>query len=364
MSSSVDHSFKYKSDDWIVYFKDIGLPDRLIRIYNKHIENCYKLRIPPVFEEKHLSLLLGRDLNVLHSYVFSTKKFYRNFELKKRSGGYRLIKSPYPSLLECQKWINNNILKSVPLQNCVTGYRSGLSILDNARLHCGRDEMLKIDISDFFPSIEFRRIMSVFTELGYSQKVSFILARLCSLDGVLPQGAATSPSISNIICKKMDRQFYETCRRLGLRYTRYSDDITISGREIKKGNIRYFFEIIEKFGFKVNQKKVRILRSNDKKIVTGLDITTGKPRVCREYRRSISKDIYFVWSVGLSAHVARKRIFEPRYLEQLIGRINFWKLVEPDNPQMLKSYERIMSVANRDFVQSVTKAHDNLSEIR
>ena len=349
MSSSVGHSSKYKPEDWIVYFKDIGLQRRLIRVYKTHINNCYQKKIPPIFEEKHLSLLLGIDLNVLHSFVFATNKFYRTFEIKKRSGGSREISSPYPSLLESQKWINQNILKSVPLQNCVTGYRSGMSIIDNARLHCGRDKILKIDISNFFPSIEFRRIMAVFTQLGYSQKISFLLARICSLDGKLPQGGATSPSISNIICQSMDRQFYDTCKRLGLRYTRYSDDITISGKELKKGNIRYFFELIEQYGFQVNQKKVRILDVGDKKIITGLDITSGYPRVSREFRRSLMRDIYFVWSVGLSTHVARKRIFEPRYLEQLVGRINFWRLVEPNNPQMIKSYERIMLVANGKF---------------
>jgi RNA-directed DNA polymerase len=331
-------------EDWVSYFKDIGLPENLIEQYYPHILSSFEKKIPPIFEEQHLALLLGYDLKILNSFIYGTESFYRTFKLKKRTGGTREIRAPYPSLLRSQKWINNNILKKVPLPNCVTGYRAGRSILDNARLHCNRNEMLKLDIKDFFPSIEFRRVMSVFTNLGYSQKVSFALARICCLNEKLPQGAATSPALSNIICEKMDNQFYNTCKNNGLRYTRYSDDIVISGRSLKKGTIRYFFEIVEQYGFTVNEKKVRIIKNGQKKIVTGLDITTGVPRVSRKFRRDLMQDIYFVWSVGLATHIARQRIFEPTYMEQLTGRINFWKMVEPTNQQMLKSEARLKSV--------------------
>jgi hypothetical protein len=139
----------------------------------------------------------------------------------------------------------------------------------------------------------------------------------------------------------MDRHFYKICKLKRLRYTRYADDIAISGKSIPVGIRRLFFAIIESEGFKVNERKVRFLKSGDRKIVTGLDISSGKPRVTRKFRRELKRDVYFVWSAGLSTHVARRKIFAPNYIEHLEGRIQFWASVEPENIQMEKTRERV-----------------------
>lgn len=337
---------KNNQQNWNNYFRDIGLPVDIVRQYDAYIESCYQKNIPPIFEDNHMSLLMGRDIKLLRSYIHGTDEFYRTFKIKKRSGGFREISTPYPSLLECQKWISNNILKSIDMPKYVTGYRKGMSILDNAKIHCGRDYLLKIDIQNFFPSISFSRIINVFKKLGYPANVSFVLAGICCHNRRLPQGGAASPSLSNVICLEMDKKFYEVCKKNGLRYTRYSDDITVSGKRIPRSIIRYFFELIENYGFSVNKEKLRLIPPGHRKIVTGLDITHGYPRVSREFRRELMKDIYFVWSVGLQAHVARERIFEPSYIEQLIGRVGFWRLVEPNNVQMKKASDRLSSVVD------------------
>jgi retron-type reverse transcriptase len=332
---------KNNQTHWQEYFLDIGISSDIVERYMQYVYACYFRGIPPIFEERHLAGLLGRDIQTLHAFINGTEHFYRTFKIKKRSGGSREISAPYPSLLECQSWINKNILSTVQFPNHVIGYVKGRSIIDNAKIHCRRDVLLKIDIEDFFPTIKFRRVMKVFTDFGYPRNVAFAMSKICCLNDQLPQGSAASPAISNIVCKKMDEIFYKSCKSKGLRYTRYSDDITISGKAIEKGNIRYFFEIIEAFGFRVNSKKVRILNAGDRKIVTGLDITNGYPRVSREFRRNLMRDVYFVWSAGLQTHVARQRIFEPSYIDQLVGRANFWRSVEPDNPQMKKVIGRL-----------------------
>ena len=153
-----------------------------------------------------------------------------------------------------------------------------------------------------------------------------------------------SPVLSNIICNDMDNRIVKLCKAYRLRYTRYADDIAISGKEISDGIKRLFFEIIESEGFTVNEKKVRFLENGDRKIVTGLDISHGSPRVTKKFRRDIQRDVYFVWSSGLSSHVARRRIFAPNYIDHLEGRVNFWASIEPSNRQMLRTLERVQKI--------------------
>lgn len=333
-----------KSEKWADYFDDLGISPELSTEYVRFINELDKNGLPPIFEANHISLLFGIDEQILKKMVFGTKSFYRSFNLKKRSGGTRKISAPYPSLLSCQKWISKEILSKIKLKNCVTAYRKKYSIIDNARIHCSRPEILKIDIVDFFGSVSFPRVYKLFMDFGYPQNVSFILSRICTLNNSLPQGAATSPLLSNIICRKMDQMFYEIAKKNGLRYTRYSDDITFSGEQIRDGFLKYCEEILNSFGFLLNREKVIIVRNGRKKFVTGLDITGGAPRVSRDYRRAVMRDAYFVWSAGLAVHIARRRIFEPLYIDKLLGRINFWLQVEPDNSHAKKARDRIVEV--------------------
>lgn len=323
-----------KPEDWEAYFREIGLKDDLIAEYMPFVRACLASKIPPIFEQEHLSQLLGLEKSVLLNMIFGTASFYRSFTIPKRSGGRREIVAPYPSLLQAQRWIAENILSSVKVGVCVIGFRPGKSIVDNAALHCNRPELLKIDIKNFFPTIGFSRVMSVFIKLGYPSNVAYLLSRLCTLEEFLPQGAATSPMLSNIVCRRLDARIYMLCKTRRLRYTRYVDDITVSGKEIGSGVSKLLFEIIEDEGFTINDAKVRFLKEGEKKIVTGLDITSGRPRVPRSFRRDLQRDVYFVWSSGLSAHVSRRKIFNPKYVEHLQGRVNFWRQVEPECNQL------------------------------
>lgn len=342
-----------KPEDWEAYFREIGLREDLIVEYMPFVRSCLAAKIPPIFEHEHLSQLLGLEPSTLLNMVFGTGSFYRSFTIPKRSGGRRAIVAPYPSLLQAQRWIVENILNSVKVGVCVTGFRTGKSIVDNATLHCNRAELLKVDIKDFFPTIGFSRVMSVFLKLGYPSNVAFMLSRLCTLDELLPQGAATSPMLSNIVCRRMDARIYMLCKRRRLRYTRYADDITVSGKEIAPGISKLLFEIVQEEGFEVNDAKVRFVKDGEKKIVTGLDITSGRPRVPRSFRRDLQRDVYFVWSSGLSSHVSRRKIFNPQYIEHLQGRVNFWRQVEPECNQLETVEARMRDIQVRH--QRITK---------
>lgn len=335
---------KSSVEKWEAYFSDLGINQDYIREYIDYAGPMLRAGVPPIFEDVHLSLLIGRDLGTLYAMVFGTGKFYRSFTIRKRRGGKRLIQSPYPSMLECQKWISEHILQKIQVSRCATGFRRNQSILRNASLHCKRDVLLKLDIKDFFPSISVNRVIDIFNSFGFPPNISFLLGRLCTLNGRLPQGAATSPIVSNIICKQMGDRLYSLCLSKNLRYTRYADDIAISGVQIEVGTNYLIREIINAEGFLINEEKTRICGPRDKKIVTGLDITAGKPRLTRSYRRELQRDVYFVWSAGLASHLSKRKIFNPNYMEHLQGKIAFWESIEPESAQMKKCKDRVSKI--------------------
>lgn len=152
---------------WRSYYDDIGLNPLFAELYNKFVSECIAQDIPPIFELEHLSQLVGVGIDELVSMIFGTESFYREFRIRKRSGGSRKISAPYPSLLRVQRWIKENILEKFELSICATGYHRRGGIVENAQRHCGRGTLLKLDIVNFFPSIEFDRVVHLYVGMGY-----------------------------------------------------------------------------------------------------------------------------------------------------------------------------------------------------
>ncbi len=217
---------------------------------------------------------------------------YRRFGLRKKTGGIRKISAPMPRLKRAQEWILANILELIPLHDAAHGFRRGRSIVTNARPHVGQDVVINMDLEDFFPTVTFPRIRGVFRKMGYSGQLSTVLALICSepeteevhLDGRtffvaktdrrLPQGAPTSPALTNIICRGLDARLTGLAQRFGFTYTRYADDMTFSGSGPALQNIgrvlRQANYIIEQEDFKVHPKKTRVFRKSSRQEVTGL----------------------------------------------------------------------------------------------
>jgi len=275
--------------------------------------------------------LLGRTNEYLSSVINSSENHYREFEIKKRSGSKRIISSPYPALLETQYWIFDNILKTIQVNPSAHGFVYKKSIITNSILHKDQKELLKLDLVNFFPSININRIIFVFKQLGYSSNIAFYLAALCTLDNSLPQGAPTSPILSNIIARRLDSRLIKLSKRFGLRYSRYADDLTFSGNSIPAKYIQYVKQIINEEGFAVNENKTRLYKSIGKRIVTGISVAGGTIKVPREYKRKLKLELNFIKKFGLESHISKKKIRKPNYLLSLIGKVNFWISVEPNN---------------------------------
>ena len=256
---------------------------------------------------------------------------YRQFKIKKKSGGFRQITAPrnrsFMFLLDCL----NEVLKAVytPSQYAM-GFTEGRSVVLNASKHKGANYVFNIDLKDFFPSIEQPRVWKrlQLQPFNFPIPVASAVAGLCCMretrelpDGtkkdyyVLPQGAPTSPIITNMVCDKLDHRLGGLARRFGLNYTRYADDITFSSMHNvfhENSDFRKELErIITDQHFTINGKKTRLQKRGTRQEVTGI-ILSEKLNVSQKYVRDI-RNILYIWE-RYGYKVAESK-FLPKYKE-------------------------------------------------
>ena len=171
-----------------------------------HSSNC-----PIVFDQTHLSLLIGIDNEYLHSMSNAPEYFYRTFYIKKRNGKKRRIDEPLPDLKKVQSWILTEILYKKPCSKFAKAYIPKISIKENVRFHKNRKVVVTIDIKDFFPSIKSGHVLNVFLSMGYNLPVAMLLTCLCCYNGCLPQGAPTSAYLSNLVMNHFDDNISKYC---------------------------------------------------------------------------------------------------------------------------------------------------------
>jgi hypothetical protein len=230
---------------------------------------------------------------------------YRYRWVSKRSGKRRLLEIPTPLLKAAQRKLLCGLLNHVPVHPSVHGFRPGCSVVTNAAVHCGREVVLKFDLADFFPSVMIGRVFALFRTLGYPRAVAKVLAGLCTtrlphdawearpnpaLDGTdhphwqrflarhLPQGAPTSPAIANLVAYRLDCRLSALAAILDATYTRYADDLTLSGSvELARSAKRVttlVTVICAEEGFTLNLGKTRVLRQSERQTVTGVVVNT------------------------------------------------------------------------------------------
>lgn len=263
--------------------------------------------------------LLGIPKFVLTRYIFQADSFYKMFRIRKRSGrGYRIISAPSRELKGIQRWINVFILNKISLPDECVGFRIKRSIRDNASPHVKKDFVFHLDIKDFFPTITTPRVFGLFRALSYSKEVAFGLGKLTTCKNKLPQGAPSSPNISNIICRKIDYRIRGFCAKRNWSYTRYCDDITISGMgHMPRKNI--ISEIIRDEGFEINPRKTSLMRRNTHQRVTGLVVNEGVN--ISKHRKKIWRAIFHQASLKPDKFCHRRA--------ELLGYIEFLKMICP-----------------------------------
>lgn len=296
----------------------------------KYAERLLDNDIPVIFDSKHLSMLLGTDFSYLMSFVFAQDLHYKEVKIPKKNGDTRCLNIPSVPLKYIQRWILDNILSKIKVSEFAYGFIKERSIVDNAKLHTNKECVINMDISNFFPSICYEQVFRIFFYYGYTKEVSFILARLCTYNGCLPQGSPASPYISNIVCLKLDKRLVSLAMKYNADYSRYADDITFSGNSGVRKCIVIISKIIEDEGFSVNMKKTRIAYRHQKQEVTGLIVNGGNVRVDKKYKRKLQQDIYYCQKYGVSDHLSHIGCDKAFYKDYMYGKAYFVKMVEPE----------------------------------
>lgn len=301
--------------------------------------------LPVIFDLTHLSILLQTTEELL---MADNNNSYDTFKFKKKSGGTREISAPHAYLKYRQEWIYHNILKPYNSGASVAayGFVENKSILDNARCHLNKKWIINIDLENFFGTITREQVRSCFSTMGYVDCVVEALTSICTRYNVLPQGASTSPALSNIVCKELDSDLMNYASSKGYSYTRYADDMTFSGDSVDTiPPIREIYEIIERHDFHINRHKTQIRKQGQKMSVTGLTVNDGV-HVHRSYKKEVWRELHFCKRFTPEEHKLHIKLMFGQdtgyYKEWLLGRIMFIKSVDKECGQkMLTRFNEI-----------------------
>lgn len=310
--------------------------------YAKQLHNK---NLPIIYDSKHLSLLLGIKQEYIYKISNKQKLFYRKFYIKKNNGKKRLIHEPLPNVKLIQSWILNNILYKLPISDFAKAYIPNVSIKENVRFHRGQKIVLKLDIENFFGSISEVDVYRIFKNLGYSENLTVLFTKLCTLNGSLPQGASTSAYISNLILSNFDKKVSNYCLSRKIRYTRYADDLTFSGDFNYDGVIKIVVNELKKLNLKLNTQKIRIIRQNQSQMITGI-VVNEKIQVAKKYRKRIRLELYYIQKYGLYDHLQNinSKKSTQQYVASILGKINYCLFINPHDIEMKEYRDVIISV--------------------
>lgn len=282
-----------------------------------------------------------------------SKNRYQEFTIKKKSGGTRIIHAPARPLKEILKRLNYILSMAYEPHEAATGFVLGKSVVDNAKKHLHKRYVYNIDLKDFFFSFDRNRVKLAFMQEPFNlrnerEPLAFFLACLCThpflINGeekiVLPQGSPTSPTLTNIMCRTMDRRLHGLAKRFNMTYSRYADDITFSADVNHFKNEDFQKElrrIIEQQGFEINWEKERLQFKEYRQEVTGLTVNE-KVNVKRRYIKELRMWIYYCEKYGYEhAHKLFARDYSkdkghvkpPARLEDVMhGKLDYLKMVK------------------------------------
>jgi RNA-directed DNA polymerase len=333
-------------------------------------EALRQAKLPVLLSADALAHALGMPLSELrwlsyHRDVASTVH-YSHFSLPKKTGGVRMISAPKPKMKKAQAWIWENILGKLDVSAHAHGFVPGRSSLSNAELHCGKRVLINMDVKDFFPSVKFVRVRELFVSFGYPRRVASILALLTTesprvagmIDGdvkkqvhhvalgarALPQGACTSPAMTNLLCKRLDQRLFALGRKFGFNYSRYADDLSFSGDDLScVGDILSITKrVLSEEGFVVHPDKTKVMHRSQKQEVTGLTVNESAPHLPRTEKRRLRAMLHNAKKLGLEAANIKKLPFFEAHLH---GWVAYAAMSEPNYAR--KWFDAFAQVKNR-----------------
>ena len=342
-------AWKIRKTKEILYLGDdisVGLADK-----KSNSVQLQKFQLPDFADAAALAAAMQIEVGQLSFLAYNRRvtkvSHYQRFYMQKKSGGQRLISAPMPRLKKIQYWILENILNKVPVHGQAHGFKVASSIVTNALPHVGQDVVVNLDFKDFFPTVNFIRIKGVFTNLGYSSHIATILASLCTepdvdqmeMDNltyfvakgprVLPQGAPTSPMLTNILCFKLDKRLSGLANKNGFNYSRYADDLSFSAKGDSTENLTKLLwavrKVTESEGFVLHPEKLRIMRKGARQEVTGLVVNEQ----LGISRKTLRKFRALLHQIKLTGWQGKQWGTSPNIVYSVYGYANFVKMIKP-----------------------------------
>jgi RNA-directed DNA polymerase len=330
---------------------------------------------------------------IYYLYRINDSGKYVQFEIPKRSGDTRVISSPIKGLKIIQQKLNYVLQNVYDTKNSAYGFIKDKSIVNNATQHLRSSKnILCLDIEDFFGSINFGRVRGLFMAHPYNlpSNVSTVLAQICCYQNKLPQGSPTSPTVSNMICAKMDDELKHFASINKCIYTRYADDITFSTRQFKfpSSMVNYdnpitvcgiqLHDIIKNNGFKINIKKFRIKKKNDRQEITGV-VVNRFLNVKREFIKEIRSMIHAWQKYGLenaqkvylekfNKHINASFKNTYKFENVLKGKIEFLGMVRGNQNYLYVKYLKELRDLNPELVKKplddLDRLYDNFKALK
>lgn len=309
--------------------------------------------LPFLYDPHQLAAFLGMGYRKLFTYTKHADREYRERTVPKRDGSLRRLYAPSPTLRALQRTILHRILQRQPVSAYATAYVRRRSLPANAAPHVGKRHLLKLDTTDFFGSISFEQVYTAaFNTRYFPRQIGVMLTALCCRKGVLPQGAPTSPALSNRVMERFDNYIGDWCRMRGIAYTRYCDDMTFSA----DFPLRFLYPkirgMLEDMGFALNEKKTCFVSDTDRQTVTGL-IVNEKVAVPREYKRRLRQEVYYALKFGAAASAAyaghTELAADPgHYRLRLLGQVRYVRQIEPGNDWFRQAEKQLIQAVYSD----------------
>jgi retron-type reverse transcriptase len=261
---------------------------------------------------------------------------------------------PDEILKKIQRRIHERLLAYEPVSKYATGYKYGSNVQRNAQRHVGKKKILKLDIKNFFDSIQYSTVKEkAFPKERYAENLRILLAMLCYHKDSLPQGAPTSPTITNIIMRDFDEAVGSWCKERGVVYSRYCDDMTFSANNFYADEVVFFVRTeLKKLNLYLNEKKTAIIDEKHRQIVTGI-VVNEKLNITSEYKRKIRQEIYFCKKFGVEGHLRAigSSVSAEAYMQGLLGRISF--VLQTVNDKEFVEYKEYVSKQLRNLIRGV-----------
>ncbi|MBP3381611.1 MAG: retron St85 family RNA-directed DNA polymerase [Clostridia bacterium] len=353
-------------NDWSVRFENADA--HFVEKYG-FFHACHKVRQhvekydTPFVQDTHQ---LAATLALRHRQFFRLLREadaqYERVEIPKKNGGVRVLYAPNPLLKRVQFLILRLFLDGMPISRFATAYCKGKSLRDNASPHTGHTYLLKMDITDFFDSITFPQIVgTAFPKDMYPSHIRAMLTALCCRNEQLPQGAPTSPAISNLVMRRFDDVLGEWCEKHDIAYTRYCDDLTFSANKPLFAVHQKATAMLEGMGFTVNEAKTRFVKNTSRQAVTGLTVNE-KVSISAEYKRALRQELHYAIKFGIrdslvkglkTAFLTNGQPDTERYYRHLRGKINYVLSVEPQNTWFADALKRLEVVYHWEVYEYV-----------